>query len=97
MMAKARRKSPRTVMRYVKPGDAAVAEVTSLLGPPGAAAELGPRLLVGLPAECLLRSSATGKPGGPSPLDGPGVWKARPWPAALRLAVSGFRSGQDAD
>jgi hypothetical protein len=27
-------KSPRTAMRYVKPGDAAVAEVTSLLGPP---------------------------------------------------------------
>jgi hypothetical protein len=29
-------KSPRTVMRYVKPGDAGldVAEVTSLLGPP---------------------------------------------------------------
>jgi hypothetical protein len=25
---------PRTVMRYVKPGDEAVAEVTSLLGPP---------------------------------------------------------------
>ena len=33
-MAKARRKPPRTVMRYVKPGDEAVAEVTSLLGPP---------------------------------------------------------------
>ena len=28
------RRSPRTVMRYVKPGDEAVAEVTSLLGPP---------------------------------------------------------------
>jgi hypothetical protein len=25
---------PRTAMRYVKPSDAAVAEVTSLLGPP---------------------------------------------------------------
>ncbi len=34
IMAKTRHKSPRTVMRYVKPGDAAVAEVTSLLGPP---------------------------------------------------------------
>jgi len=34
MMAKTRHKSPRTVMRYVKPGDEAVAEVTSLLGPP---------------------------------------------------------------
>jgi integrase len=33
-MAKTRHKSARTVMRYVKPGDAAVAEVTSLLGPP---------------------------------------------------------------
>ena len=33
IMAKTRHKSPRTVMRYVKPGDAAVAEVTSLLGP----------------------------------------------------------------
>ena len=32
--AKTRHKSPRTAMRYVKPGDAAVAEVTSLLGPP---------------------------------------------------------------
>jgi hypothetical protein len=32
--AKTRHKSPRTVMRYVKPGDEAVAEVTSLLGPP---------------------------------------------------------------
>jgi integrase len=34
IMAKTRHKSPRTAMRYVKPGDAAVAEVTSLLGPP---------------------------------------------------------------
>jgi integrase len=34
IMAKARHKSPRTAMRYVKPGNKAVAEVTSLLGPP---------------------------------------------------------------
>ena len=34
IMAKTRHKSPRTAMRYVKPGDAAVAGVTSLLGPP---------------------------------------------------------------
>ncbi|HEY1818382.1 MAG TPA: tyrosine-type recombinase/integrase [Trebonia sp.] len=34
IMAKTRHQSPRTVMRYVKPGDEAVAEVTSLLGPP---------------------------------------------------------------
>jgi integrase len=34
IMAKTRHKSPRTAMRYVKPGHAAVAEVTSLLGPP---------------------------------------------------------------
>jgi integrase len=34
IMAKTRHKSPRTAMRYVKPGGAAVAEVTSLLGPP---------------------------------------------------------------
>jgi hypothetical protein len=34
IMAKTRHRSPRTVMRYVKPGDAAVAEVTSLLGLP---------------------------------------------------------------
>jgi hypothetical protein len=34
IVAKTRHKSPRTAMRYVKPGDAAVAEVTSLLGPP---------------------------------------------------------------
>jgi hypothetical protein len=33
IMAKTRHKSPRTVMRYVKPGDEAVAEVTSPLGP----------------------------------------------------------------
>ena len=33
IMAKTRHKSPRTAMRYVRPGDAAVAEVTSLLGP----------------------------------------------------------------
>jgi integrase len=33
IMAKTRHKSPRTVMRYVQPGDEAVAEVTSLLGP----------------------------------------------------------------
>ena len=32
--AKTRHKSPRTAMRYVKPGDATVAEVTSLLSPP---------------------------------------------------------------
>ena len=35
IMAKTRHKSPRTAMRYVRPGHAAVAEVTSLLGPPG--------------------------------------------------------------
>jgi hypothetical protein len=34
IMAKTRHRSPRTVMQYMKPGDAAVAEVTSLLGPP---------------------------------------------------------------
>ncbi len=34
IMAKTRHKSPRTAMRYVNPGDAAVAEVTSLLSPP---------------------------------------------------------------
>jgi integrase len=34
IMAKTQRKSPRTFMRYVRPGDAAVAEVTSLLGAP---------------------------------------------------------------
>jgi integrase len=34
IMAKTRHKSPRTVMRYVRPGDAAVTEVTSLLAPP---------------------------------------------------------------
>ena len=34
IMAKTRHKSPRTAMRYVRPGHAAVAEVTSLLGPP---------------------------------------------------------------
>lgn len=34
IMAKTRHRSPRTVMRYVRPGDAAMAEVTSLLGPP---------------------------------------------------------------
>lgn len=34
IMAKTRPKSPRTVMRYVKPGDEAVAEVISLLGAP---------------------------------------------------------------
>jgi hypothetical protein len=33
-MAKTRHKSPRTAMRYVRPGDAAFAEVTSLLAPP---------------------------------------------------------------
>jgi hypothetical protein len=33
-MAKSRHKSPRTAMRYIKPGDDAVAEVTSLLGAP---------------------------------------------------------------
>ena len=44
-MAKTRHKSPRTVMRYVKPGDEAVAEVTSLLGPPGALTEPGRQLI----------------------------------------------------
>jgi integrase len=34
IMAKTRHRSPRTAMRYVKPGPAAVAEVTELLGPP---------------------------------------------------------------
>jgi hypothetical protein len=33
-MAKTRHKSPRTVMRYVNPGAAAVAEITELLDPP---------------------------------------------------------------
>ena len=32
--AKTLHRSPRTVMRYVRPGGAAMAEVTSLLGPP---------------------------------------------------------------
>ena len=32
IMAKTRHKFPRTVMRYVEPGDAAAAEGTSLLG-----------------------------------------------------------------
>ena len=34
IMAKTRHESPRTAMRYVSPGHAAVAEVTSLLSPP---------------------------------------------------------------
>jgi integrase len=34
IMAKTRHRNPRTVMRYVKPGAEAVAEVTQLLGPP---------------------------------------------------------------
>ncbi len=33
-MGKTRHKSPRTAMRYVNPGPAAVAEVTELLNPP---------------------------------------------------------------
>ena len=45
IMAKTRHKSPRTAMRYVKPGDAAVAEVTGLLGPPRATTEPGRRIL----------------------------------------------------
>jgi hypothetical protein len=38
-MAKTRYKSPRTAMSSVKPSDAAVTEVTSLLACPGAATE----------------------------------------------------------
>ncbi|WP_433257532.1 tyrosine-type recombinase/integrase [Streptosporangium sp. CA-135522] len=34
IMAKTRHKNPRTAMRYVKPGGEAVAEITSILGPP---------------------------------------------------------------
>ena len=34
IMAKTRHKSPRTAMRYIKPGGEAVAEVTELLDPP---------------------------------------------------------------
>lgn len=34
IMAKTRHRSPRTAMRYIKPGPAAVAEVTELLDPP---------------------------------------------------------------
>jgi hypothetical protein len=34
IMAKTRQKSFHTAMRHVKPGDAAVAEIASLLGPP---------------------------------------------------------------
>ncbi len=34
IMAKTRHRSPRTAMRYIKPGPAAVAEVTELLSPP---------------------------------------------------------------
>ena len=41
IMAKTRHKSPCTVMRHGKPDDAAVGDVTSLLGPPGAATEPG--------------------------------------------------------
>jgi hypothetical protein len=36
-MAKTRQRNPRTVMRYVKPGTEAVAEITQLLEPPDAA------------------------------------------------------------
>jgi hypothetical protein len=34
IMAKTRHRNPRTVMRYVKPGAEAVAEITQLLEPP---------------------------------------------------------------
>jgi len=34
IMAKTRHRSPRTAMRYIKPGPVAVAEVTELLDPP---------------------------------------------------------------
>ncbi|MGP3960529.1 tyrosine-type recombinase/integrase [Nonomuraea sp. 3N208] len=34
IMAKTRHKNPRTALRYVKPGGDAVAEITSILGPP---------------------------------------------------------------
>ena len=34
IMAKTRHKSPRTAMRYVSPGPAAVADITQLLDPP---------------------------------------------------------------
>ena len=34
IMAKTRHKSPRTAMRYVTPGRAAVAQITELLDPP---------------------------------------------------------------
>ncbi len=34
IMAKTRHKSPRTAMRYVNPGPAAVAQITELLDPP---------------------------------------------------------------
>lgn len=34
IMAKTRHKSPRTAMRYVSPGPAAVAQITELLDPP---------------------------------------------------------------
>ena len=33
-MAKTRHKSPRTAMRYIRPGGEAIAEVTELLDPP---------------------------------------------------------------
>jgi len=34
IMGKTRHKSPRTAMRYVNPGPAAIAQVTELLDPP---------------------------------------------------------------
>jgi hypothetical protein len=34
IMAKTRHKSPRTAMRYVNPGPAAIAQITELLDPP---------------------------------------------------------------
>jgi hypothetical protein len=34
-MAKTRHKNPRTAMRYIEPGGEAIAEITSILGPPG--------------------------------------------------------------
>ncbi|GAA3113081.1 hypothetical protein GCM10017600_60650 [Streptosporangium carneum] len=34
IMAKTRHKNPRTAMRCIKPGSEAVAEITSILGPP---------------------------------------------------------------
>ena len=89
IMAKTRHKSSRTAMRYVKPGDAAVAEVTSLLGPPRRSHRARPRYFA------TRRSCGSSGPCRVAPWPLPLVFRSHPYYGRWRTAGAGPASLPD--